>query len=294
MMIDLFKNWYRSLKPVEKRLLGMLIVIGLISGYFNFFFKPTVQQVDRFKQEEKKNQEHLQMLMLQYPDVRRAKEAVSGLEAGVEEMALKVKNIESALLNETQVPQLLTELIKCAQVLDVELESVKQEALEDRNGFLRLRIEIRFTSAYSAAVNYLEKIEKISPFLKIDEMEVAQFRDNPVKIVQGFIKLNTILKYAAEEEGRLFSASGESPLEAEEKYERNPFAPKFAAKKVRRKDLRLSGITYRARGDGSSAIINGALVRAGDRFGEEVVVKEILPGSVIVNDGIESYALYLE
>lgn len=293
MTIDLFKNWYNSLKPAEKRLLGMLIIVGLISGYFNFFFKPTVQQVDRFKQEKKESREHLQMLMLQYPDVGQAKETVSELEADVEEMALKVKNIESALINETQVPQLLTELIKCAQVLDVGLESVKQETFEDRNGFLRLYIEIRFASAYSTAVKYLEKIEKISPFLKIDEMEVVQSRDNPVKIVQGFIKLNTILKYATEEEGYFFSASGE-PLEAEEKYERNPFSPKFAAKKIRRKDLRLSGITYRAKGDGSSAIINGALVRIGDRFGEEVVVEEILPGSVVVNDGIESYALYLD
>lgn len=280
------------LSPKERRLFLVLAAVVAGSFYATAFLRPALKEISRLKIQQQEGKERLKMFASQYADTAAGRQEVQALKRATQKMKEQLAGIESRLISQQQVPQLLSELIKRAQESSVDLESVKQDIKEDKEGLGRLYIDLKFDSNYEGALNYIKKIEVLSPFTKIEEMELAQSKADPQRLVSAFIKLNTILGYESKNQGPL-SAEAEAAARKIPATKRSPFAAGFAVRERQKKALKITGITYRKREADSSAIINNNVVRQGEEV-EGIKIERILPEAVVVNDGTESYKIQVE
>lgn len=291
-LIDIFNNWYNKLKPGERRLFFAFAAVLAASFYLSAFLKPTLDEVGRLKKLKQENQNRLDSFKSQLPSHSSLEQEIGIIKQNLKNLELNISDAESRLINVSQEQQLLTELIKHAQGLAIDLESVKQDIKEEKDGFAMLYIYLKFSSNFKKLVSYIRKIEAISPFVKIEEMELVQSKAEPLTTVEATIVLSAILSYEPGNQGQLSLSAKEAGAEVVSP-QRSPFTPRFTTEKTKRKNLKVTGITYRANGAGSTAIINGSILKAEDQI-EGVKIESILPNSVIIDNGVEKEVLKLE
>lgn len=244
------------------------------------------------EKQRQENQNQLGMLKSQYPNTIKAEQEIDLIKQNLANLKFKISEIESRLIGVSQEQQLLTEVIKHAQELSLDLESVKEDIKEENDGFARLYIDLEFISSYKIAVLYIRKIESISPFVRIEKMGLVQSKNEPLASVEVSIVLSAMLSYESNNKGQLALSLKESkPGIVDFKY--SPFTPRFIMKKAKRGNLKVTGITYRKDGAGSTAIINGIIVKIGGQI-EGVKIEQILPNYIIVDNGVEKETLALE
>ena len=291
-LIGIFNNWYNKLNSGERRLFFAFAAVLAVSFYLSVFLKPTLDEVSRLKKLRQENQNRLEMLNSQLPSAPKLEQEIGIIKQNLKNLKLNIYDAESKLINVSQEQQLLTELIKHAQGLAIDLESVKQDIKEEKEGFARIYIYLKFSSNYKKLVSYIRKIEGISPFVKIEEMELAQSKAEPLTAVEATIVLSAILSYESGNQGQLSLSAKEAAGEVVS-LQRSPFTPRFTTEKTKRKNLKVTGITYRENAAGSTAIINGAILKIGDQI-EGVKIESILPNSIIIDNGVEKETLKLE
>lgn len=291
-LIDIFNNWYNKLKSGERRLFFVFAAVLAVSFYLSAFLRPTLAEVSRLKKQQQENQNRLGMLKSQLSSDPKLQQDIGIIKQNLKNFKLNISDAESKLINVSQEQQLLTEFIKHAQGLAIDLESVKQDIKEEKDGFARLYIYLKFASNYKKLVSYIRKIEAISSFVKIEEMELVQSKNEPLTSVEASIVLSAILSYELGNQGQLSLSPKDSDAEVVN-LQRSPFTPRFTTEKTKRKNLKVTGITYRDNGAGSTAIINGTILKAGEQI-EGVKIERILPNSIIIDNGVEKETLKLE
>lgn len=275
---------------------SLFIIFALIAGlsfYLNGFLKPALTKISKSTKQEKEYRAEARLLAAQFPDLNKAKAELDGLRRGIDELALKAANIENRLLDPAQLPLLLTEMIKCAQGLSLDFQSIEQKQEDNKDGFSRVYIDLKYEGSYADAINYIKRAEEIgSPFVKVEKIDLGQSKADPGKLISASLSLSAILARAQGARVELWTPATRGP-EAELKLSRSPFAQRFIPGQLKTKALKLAGITYRADGAISTAIINDTVVKAGDEL-EGQKVEKILFDSVVLNDGIESRELKIE
>lgn len=292
LLVDFYNNWYNKLNAGERRLLFVFTAVSVLSFYFAVFLKPAMDEVIKIEKQQQENQSQIGRLKLQYPNAANTKQEIELIKQNLKNLKLKNFDIESKLISISQEQQLLTEVIKHAQELSIDLESVKEDIKEEKNGFARLYIDLEFISSYKKAVLYIRKIESISPFVRIKKIGLAQFKNEPLTLVEVSIGLSAMLSYESNNFGQL-SLSLKEPDSEIEDLKDSPFTPRFVTKKAKRENLKVTGITYRKGGLESTVIINGTIVKIGGQI-EGVKVEQILPNYIIVDNGVEKETLALE
>ncbi|MFH0855795.1 MAG: type 4a pilus biogenesis protein PilO [Candidatus Omnitrophota bacterium] len=288
----IYNNWYGKLKKGEQRLFLIFVFVLAASFYFALFLKPALNDISKMRKKLQENQNQLGLLDSQLPSSATASQEIEAIRREIKELKLHISDIESKLIGASQEQYLLAEVIKNAQSLGVDLESVKEDVKEDKEGFGRLYIDLEFSSDYGKAVTYIKRIESISPFVRMDEMRLGQSKNDLLSTINVSLRLSALLSYASNNRGQL-SLSAKEPGADDGVLKRSPFTPKFVVDKTKRKKLKVTGIAYRESGASSTAIINGLIVKAGDQV-DWAKIERILPNSVVINSGAEKEVLKLE
>lgn len=289
-LTSMYNSWFEKLKPKEQRLVFALIVVLTFVIFLNICLKPIYTELTKFNKEKNDIQSRVKLLSSQFVDTGKIKSELEDIRKNISVKKIHADKIESELLNVSQIPYLLTQLVKCVQGLAIDIESVKQEIQTDKEGFNRLYIDSKFTAKYEEGVNYIKRIEGISPFVKIEELDIVQSKSDPRNLISVSLKLSALLAVNSVSKAEL-SKCEDTGIALN--VGRNPLTPKFSLALTKKQPLKLTGITYCSNDQASTAIINDTVVRRDDII-EGFKVEEILYDSVGVNDGIETKALKIE
>ena len=275
---------YKKLKKREQMMVIGFICIILLSVYYKAFYGPIRNGIARYRTQIIKVKSRLYEIEAKYPEMDRKRYRLRELTTDCDNLLKEIETLEARLPSKQGASRLIGELTRLATD-NVKLDSIRQK-VDTGDNYSRLFIELQFDAPFNKTVQYLRSIESISPFLKIEELEIM----DPRKRRKG---ASTRLVIS--------SLLGEVPfsqqLKAKEIEElsddfRNIFVSKAAPALVGKKiDIELEGITYHP--GGSTAIIKGEVVREGSEVGN-YTVKEILPNGVLLTDGVQVYTVEIE
>ncbi|OGX45242.1 MAG: hypothetical protein A3G38_00800 [Omnitrophica WOR_2 bacterium RIFCSPLOWO2_12_FULL_51_8] len=290
--VNLIKEKFAKLKSGERRLILALAAALALTFYFRLFIKPAMGRIAVLKKQTQDNKDRARLYQSQFPDLDKERKGLLKIRQSIAQMKEDIRGIQSRLINAAQVPQLLMALIKSAQGLQIDFQSVKQKIEADRGGLSRLYIDLKFDAGYEDTVNYIRKVEGISDFLKLEEIDVSPSKKSPRSLITVSSTLSSILADNPAREGEL-------PLKAAKVQEpkvtikHNPLMPRLNLGQEKKKDLRVSGITFRSTAGASSAIINDTVLREGDEI-DGATIERISPDSITVKDGPETYEVKVE
>lgn len=298
MLTDSLWQWYngrvKNLKNKERRLLVYFAALLLCLLYFALFFKPNLNKVANLKKQSQQAKERLESLIAQFPDPEEARKQLRENYANLEEVKSQAKEVEAKLLGISSVPKLIKELINSSQGKKIDFLSVKQQVQDEENGYSRLDVELEFDSRYEDMLVYLASIERISPFVKIEKIEVAQSQADPANLVTTSLKMTAIISPDSQLQGQLSEGASAAGDARKIDLKRSPLTPAIIIGKAKKKkELKISGITFKKGGAGSSAIINDSMVKEGDEVAGWKIEK-IMADSVTITDGTESENLTVE
>lgn len=278
-MINL--NAYKKLGKRERILAVVLLMIISAGIYYQALYKPLTKNIRTYKFQIQKLTTRLNEIETRFPQVDTQKERLDLLKDECNRLLGDIIEIENKLPGEREASQLIAEVGRLAK--DFKLNSVQQK-IDMGEEYSRIFIELKFSAPYGQVVNYIKKLETISPYLKIDEMELsepkrmAKRRGMQARIVLSSLlgKMPLPVRLKAEEEGPTAAV-------------RDIFISRVKpVSEIRKTELKLEGITYDPQT--ATAIINNDVVKIGSRIGE-FKVKKILPDTVILTDGYEEYFL---
>ena len=192
---------------------------------------------------------------------------------------------EAKIPSAGSVTRLLGEITRRSEGLGMDFESIKQSIEREKEGYLKLKLDMRFAGPYSSVVNYLNRLQNLSDYLRVSDIEISQTKEGASRA-----KTNMQLSMLLLEKGVDLTVK-----EKEEKFEPvvlklDPFVSKKSEKKDKTRDFKLAGITQA--GENSTAIINDEVVKVGAKIGDWKVVK-ILQDAVTLSDGIETVSITL-
>jgi len=282
-LVDKLTN-FKKLKGREKLLfigLGAAVVFSL---YFQLFYKPLARKITRSKFQIKKSRDRLSQLQAKYPQIEEQKQTIHSLESESKGLLVEISQIEKNLPSKRSSSQFLAELTKLAK--GVKIVSVRQKT-EDGDEYSRIFFELKFNAPYKETINYIRRLESLSRFLDIEELDISESKD---KRSESPIGVRLILSTLLGEVSTAEILAGQEQVDIE--ISRDIFLSKSRpASRIRKVELKLQGVTYSP--EGSTAIINGDVVRLDSKVGE-LRVKEIKPDEVILTDGIEDHVLLVE
>lgn len=273
---------FKKIRPRERILLVAFVTVMALSFYFQSIYKPLSKQIAVFKVQVEKSKSRLNELKAKFPQIKKQKEAMRSLKAESQNLFSQIEKIEKNIPPKNIVSQLLSELIGRAKGL--KLVSVRQKVEEDKERS-RIFIELKFNASYKEVINYIRKIESISPFLVIEELDISPAKtkeDTPVKVI-----LSSLLGEVTTA-GAIKTETDKEGIEIKRDIFISKAKPVSALKDI---DLKLEGITYNP--TNPTAIVNNEVIKANSTIGR-FTVKEIRPNEIILTDGIEEHILSIE
>ncbi len=278
-MIDKLKN-FKNLNSRQKLLVaGLGLSLGF-SLYFNILYKPLAKKVNRYRFQIKKSASRLKDLKGKFPAIEKQKENLRSLDFQCKDLLIQITEIEKDLPSEKNSSRLLTELSRLAK--DLKLLSLRQK-IDSGEEYSRIFIEFKFSEPYQKLINYLNRVESLSPFLMVEELEIFEPKTKKESGIQTRLVLSSLLGTVSSFE--LIKGQESEDIELA----RDIFISRSRpAARVSKVELKLEGITYAP--SGSTAIINTDVVKVGSKVGN-LTVKEITSEKVILTDGIEDQVL---
>ena len=287
-MNALAERWQRLARREQVLVVGLAIA-GVALGLYRGVFVSQAQRLRKARGEWLSVRQQVAVAKAARPDLDRQRAELEMQGKAIEEVQSALEQMEQGLVTTADLSRVLAELTRQVEGLRVTLESVKQHVSDDPDD-ARVSIDVVFVAPYEDLVNYLRRIERLSPYLRIGRLEVVEPKDRSRPGVEGRMTLVSLLRQSSEGGGLVAGgAVAQVNLVA---LRRNPFSARTAAAQAAYlKHLKVTGIT--AGGSMNTAIINDAVVRVGDLV-DKFTVKEILPDRVILSDGKESHTLSLE
>lgn len=269
----------------QKALIIGLALVVVANLYIQLIHKPTSRRLKAYRVQLQKTMGKIEELKSKLPDLAKQRSHIETLSVEFKMVQDQIKEMEETLPSRGHTTQLLGELTRQASGLDIDFVSIRQK-IDRHEDYSRLFVELKFNAPYKDMANYVRRLEAISPYLIVEEIDVSEPKEVG-KAIAVRLALSTLLGEVYVPEA-LKAPSEITPV----KVDRDIFAPsKKPLSKVRKAELKLMGVTWR--GDRSTAIINNEVVRMGEKV-DDLEVKQILPESVILTDGLKDYVISLE
>ncbi|MCK5306936.1 MAG: type 4a pilus biogenesis protein PilO [Candidatus Omnitrophica bacterium] len=283
-MIDKVLISFKKLKYREKILVVAFIAFIGFNVYSQTIYKPLSRGIKRYKGQSERFRSRLKGLKAKIPSLDKQKGKTAMLDEECENLLSQIGRIRSALPATGNIAQLLAEFSRQAKE-KVKLLSLRKK-IEINDNYSRIFIEVEFNAVYKEVINYIKRLESISPFLKIEEIELSNSSSGN-KEVSGRMIFSSLLTNFSSVEQLIAKDVLEITSDT-----RDIFISKSKNFiKEKKKELKLEGITYNA--EKSTAIINGEVVKIGSQIGNFKII-QILPEGVILTDDAEECTLEIE
>ncbi|MCF7870172.1 MAG: hypothetical protein K9M01_03545 [Candidatus Omnitrophica bacterium] len=283
MMKKLFLEHYKKLKKQEKILVIAFAAVIFFSGYFKFIYSPLSAGIKNYRVKIKELSGRLKEEKLKLPKADSRGDEILALEIEKESYSQKLKEIKSKMPSQGNISGLIGEFSH--QAKGIELLSLRQK-IESKGKQPRLFIEMKFRAPYKNSVNYINRLETISPLLKINKAELTGSDKTDSQLVSQMV---FSIPVSNSETNTEFRAKKIKPLFLEEKNVFGMAGEELAEAKT--KDFQLDGITFNFRKP--TAIINGKVVTIDSRV-DGFRVKKIVPESVVLTDGEREFSLVIK
>ncbi|MBN1871590.1 MAG: type 4a pilus biogenesis protein PilO [Candidatus Omnitrophica bacterium] len=284
-MIEKLLNNKRMNKR-ERLLLVLFISAILILVGYRFAFMPMAKDIANYKSQIGKLTVRLDGLKVKFPPIEEMRENIRSLREDSEKMLTEIGSMERQLPSKQHASQLVGELTRLAS--DIELTAIQQK-IDTGDAYSRIFVELKIAAPYIKVISYLQRIESISPFIKIEELDISGMKkefksgEEESKLVVSALlgEMPFIEQLKGNEE------SGEPPEVGRDIFmSTTATVPSLGEKK-----LVVEGITTGPKG--STAIVNGNVLKVGSSI-EGLNVIEIHSDAIILNDGINDYTLSVE
>lgn len=290
------KTWFGRLKRGEKILLSFFIFVILFSFYFNKIIKPQIRNLSNLKSELGGLNRQVFNLKAQLPPLEEERSKLEALKKKNKKMQDRLLHLEKELAGFYRIPELLGKLAKQAEDLEIDFSYIrpKTATATPEGEYLRLDIEMQFSSPYADFQSYLKQLERLSAYLNITDIVIEEIKDsNFAGETTVTLVLSTLLTKDSAETKIVTKEEKEGLSTQKDISERNLFLPSPGVSGYASKSKYiLSGITFS--GSKSTAIINNEVYKTGDLLEQKYPIKQILPNMVIIKHGGQAEVLMLE
>ena len=254
--------------------------------YWRAVQEPVAKKTTAYKTQIRKSQAQLKDLATKEPQDKEVAEKIGSLEEENARLAGELEVLEKKIPSRFNMAQLVGEFTRLAK--EVKLDSVKQRITKDQ-GYSRIFLDVKFYSTYLDAIRYVGAVESISPFLRVEEMEILEPKGKTIELGGSPVRLLVSCLLSDNPEGGVLRAV-ESMGGAKEQRDilvsnARPSENMDDAKFI------LEGITFDP--NNPTAIINGDVFRMNSDVGG-FKVKQILSNGVILSDGVKDHLLSLK
>ena len=271
----------------QKRFVGTAAaVLGVILVGYQMFYLPQMHKIAKVRTQWKALHAQVELAREALPDLQKEREQLEKQKSQIQQLHKEVDAMGTQLITVAELSTLLGELLKRGEGLQLTMDSIKQELQEDPEQ-PELEVEMALRVSFEDMVNYLRRVEGLSPFLKVSRLVVSQSKGGG-SLQEVQMVLATPLRVSSQASG-LALLSGGSVERIQ--LARSPFVSKERKSgQERQKDFKVTGIAWQQ--EDSTAIVNEEVVRVGDKV-FNLTVQQILPDQVVLSDGVESYTVEL-
>jgi len=268
----------------------VIVVAGVMS--YNVLLKPNISKIAALQKQVREADARLSGLSGSSTQGTQLSQELDDLTKNINSVKDRTKDAETKLLGESDVPRLVNELIRCAQGLSINFASVAQKTEQDKSGLSRQFVTVKFDAGYAQMLNYLRKVESVSGFVRINEVNIIQSKEAGQQTVSAAITLSILLSNNPEAHGEINSCGAVSgpgsavsrdPMGSSVKIEKPAKMPKF----------KIIGITFSDTAAQSTAIINDNVVKQGEKI-EGYTVQEIRRDAVLMDGAAGPITLTVE
>lgn len=274
---------FDKLKPREKLVLMVLVAVVFFSFYMKVMNKMFAKTVDSYKAKIKRAELKLNEIKLKSTPVEKQKEKILSLGVECDRLLAEITELEKTLPSKREASQLIGEFTRLAK--EAKLVSIRQKLVEQK-GYNQIFIEVKLNASYPDAIGYITQIESISPFLRVEEIDISEAKSKsteaggtPVRFVVSSLLGDKSIHQ------ELKAKKLEAPVTVKRDILASSDKP---IKQLDEKEYRLEGVTYNA--SSPTAIINGEVFRIDSEI-NGMKVKQILPDKVILTDGRDDHLL---
>ena len=274
----------KNLNAREKIILAGLVAALAFVAYMKIIREPFLKSVEAQKVRIKKYQFQITELRSKKPPLDEHRVKIVSLTRECERMTSEIETIEKKMPLRKDTSQLIGEFTRLAT--RAKLVAIRQKTVT-QEGYNRILIEVTLSATYPDAIYYISRIESISPFLRVEEVEINESKGKSVEEGGAPVRLvvSSLLGDAAQ------SASLKASEEEPKPVKRDILISKTKpVETLHEKDFKLEGITYNSQTP--TAIINGDVFRVDGEI-QGLKVKQILPDSVVLTDGFQDHVLKL-
>lgn len=268
----------------------MVLAIGavvLFVAHTKFVYGPVSRQVGVYKAQIKKAEKQMSDLRSKRPQEKEVSGTVQELQNESLVLTAEKENLEKQMPSRFQLSQLVGEVTRLAQ--EVKLESVKQKIVKDQD-FSRVYLEVKYYSSYVDSLRYIAAVEALSPFLRVEEMELAEPKGKSVELGGAPVRVLFSCLLSDSPTGADLTSDPETGNRREEIRDVMASNARPVARLEESKFV-LEGITFDPRNP--TAIINGDVYQVNSEI-SGFKVKQILSDSVILSDGVQDHMLSLK
>lgn len=279
-------SYFTKIGKREKVLAGILLAVLFGSLAYRIFGAAFFSEQKSFEGSLQKTLDEIASKKAKFPDIKSQEAENKKLREDYDSVLKQIEDLEAKIPAAGSVSQLLGEITRRAEGLNVDFESIRQDINREKEGYLKLKLDMKFSAPYSSVVNYLNRLQNLSEYLTVQDIEIAQTKEGASQS-----RTNLELSMLLLEKGIDLTVKEKEGAFAPLTVKMDPFISKGAQKKTdKAKDLKLAGITWS--GKNSTAIINDEVVKVGGQVGDWEVI-QILPGAVTLSDGAETVSLTL-
>lgn len=259
-------------------ILGGLAVYSLVGQGFFSEQKKVKADLRKIEDEAAKTRE-------KFPDIKAEERELYELQKSYDGILKDIASYEQKIPSAGSVSKLLGEMTRRSEGLGMDFESIRQNIEREKEGYLKLKLDMKFSGPYSGVVNYLNRLQNLSDYLTVPNIEILQTKESAPRSKTSMQVSMLLLETGVD-------LSIQDRVQAPETIvlKLDPFVSKKTDRKDKAKDFKLSGITQA--GKDSTAIINNEVVKVGAKIGEWKVI-QILPDAVTLSDGAENVSVTL-
>ncbi len=109
----------------------------------------------------------------QLSETRQITAKKEGLLKELEEVREKIKHFEETLPTQKEVPQLLTQFQRIAELSGVKYESITAEPVDEKETYIRIPFKVRVKGKYPQIGKFLRSLEYGNRFIKVEDLDIG-------------------------------------------------------------------------------------------------------------------------
>ncbi len=279
-------GYFTKIGKREKILAGALLAVLVGAFAYRIFGESYFSEQKSFKGSLQKILDETASRQAKFPDIKTQEAEVEKLRRDYDSVLKQIEDSEAKIPAAGSVSQLLGEITRRAEGLNIDFESIRQDIEREKEGYLKLKLDVKLSAPYSSVVNYLSRLQNLSEYLTVQGIEVTQAKEGAARS-----KTDLALSMLLLEKGIDLALREKEDTFAPLVIKTDPFTSKRVGSNAdKTKNLKLAGIT--SAGEDSTAIINDEVIKVGGQVGDWKVV-QILPDAVMLSDGVETVSITL-